>query len=239
MVFEPVNLQSELIQQQKKSAYTLDELRDVLKKATQGDSAILLRLNELPQNSDEAFDVELLEKNRIFSLNTLHEICIQYRLRFLDSTHFKADFPYEAIYQIKNFEKQHQVKIKHFKILAPCTMFQLQDANEDPLLFAQLSDNEFYLIHKWGNDLKWYRSLVNFPLRSIYTFFLSTILLAAIVALSFPFDWLNVNKDSELLFRFWLTTHFTIAFFFFFLFLGSLSQANFSDSDWNSKYFNQ
>lgn len=240
MIFDTLNIAKELALKQDPEEKILQEIQSLLTESETKDSVLLKRLNESPENHEKPLLLkDKLSINKVYSEETIKQICIKYRLRFLDSKHFKAEYPYEALHQIKEFEQTHQVKIQHFKIIAPYDMFQLTDVNEDPLLFAQLSDNNFYLLHKWGHDLKWHRGILNFPLQSIYTFFLSTILIAAIVALSFPFDWLNVSRDSEYMFRFWLTTHFTIAFFFFFIFLGSMSNASFSDSAWNSKYYNQ
>ena len=239
MLFDSVNIQTELLKQQQKSSEPLDEIILLLDSATANDKEVLERLSANKQDAPLHVNETQLDKSRIFTLDTINQICVKYRLRFLDSKHFKSPFPYEAIYQINCFEKQQDLKIQKFKIIAPYGMFHLSDANEDPLLFAQISETKFYLLHKWGQDLKWYRAILNFPLQSIYTFFFSAVLLAAVVAWSFPFDWLNVNKENEVLFRFWLNTHFTIAFFFFFLFLGSLSNASFSDSAWDNKYYNR
>lgn len=115
------------------------------------DSMLLKRLNESPENYKKPLLLkDKLSINKVYSEESIKQICIKYRLRFLDSKHFKAEYPYEALHQIKEFEQTHQVKIQHFKIIAPYDMFQLTDVNEDPLLFAQLSDNNFYLLHKWG-----------------------------------------------------------------------------------------
>lgn len=44
-----------------------------------------------------------------------------------------------------------------FFIVAPATSFELQDRPIDPLLFCELGDDQFYLVHKWGNDLSVWR----------------------------------------------------------------------------------
>ncbi len=240
MLFNSVNILKELAKKQEPTERLLEEVNALLRASADKDQALLERLNS-PNTSSGAIDhIELshLDKDKLFSLDNINQICVKYRLRFLSSEHFKAEFPYEALQKIRVFEEENAVKIKQFKLLAPYGMFQLKEVNEDPLLFAQLSDNSYYLIHKWGKDLSWYRGIINYPLQSIYSFFSSTVLLAAIVAWSIPFDWLNVARENEFLFRFWLNTHFTIAFFFFILFMGSLSNASFSDSSWNSKYYN-
>lgn len=46
-----------------------------------------------------------------------------------------------------------------FCIAAPATSFELQDRPIDPLLFCELGDGQFYLVHKWGNDLSVWRRM--------------------------------------------------------------------------------
>src|SRR5690606_5897121 len=47
----------------------------------------------------------LLQQDRIYNLNDIKRVCIKYRLRFLDTSYFKGEFPYEAISEIKKLEK--------------------------------------------------------------------------------------------------------------------------------------
>lgn len=239
MLFEKINLELELKQKQQTDQGLMDEVISLFEMEAQREQRILKRLKTKPNNRFSNISAEGLDTTRIYSLESIQEICVKYRLRFLDAQLFKADFPYEAVHEISLFEKARACKIEQFKIMAPGGIFELSDIHDDPLLFAQLNENTYYLLHRWGKDLNWYRGMINYPFRSIYSFFYSIILVAAIVAWSIPFEWLNVAKDSELTFRFWLNTHFTIAFFFFFLFLGSLSHFNFSESNWNSRYYNK
>ena len=46
------------------------------------------------------FDLDLLNKQKIFHLDHIKKICIDYRLRFLDIKYFKNDLPEEAIKEI-------------------------------------------------------------------------------------------------------------------------------------------
>lgn len=239
MLFDTVNIAEELSRKEDAQALMLEEVNALFNSAASADQQLLERLKH-GENHAEAADqfLQQLDQSRLYSQKSIHAICVKYRLRFLDSESFKGEFPYEALMQIKQFEQQHGLKIKRFKVVAPYSMFHLKDANEDPLLFAQLGNNSYYLLHKWGKDLSWHRSILYYPLRSIYTFFNSVIVLAALLAWSIPFEWLQVSRHSEALFRFWLNTHFTIAFFFFLLFIGSLSNAAFSDSSWDSRNYN-
>ena len=143
--------------------------------------------------------------------------------------------PYIEKFQL---EKKYNTEIKDFYVLAPFSVFDLKDINKDPLLFAKIGEDKFYLIHKWGNDLNFGRSVLNFPFRSIYHFFVSNLVLAFVFSMSFPLSILNVAPENEGMMRLWFCTHCLIAFFSFFLFMGSLTFKGFSSNTWNSKYYN-
>jgi len=51
-----------------------------------------------------------------------------------------------------------------FFIAAPAESFALQPRPIDPLLFCQLGDDLFYLVHKWGNDISVFRRLTKWLL---------------------------------------------------------------------------
>lgn len=67
-----------------------------------------------------------------------------------------------------------------FCIAAPATSFKLQDRPIDPLLFCELGDGQFYLVHKWGNDLSVFRRAHKF-LTVGYRLVMLLIAVAAIV----------------------------------------------------------
>ena len=110
---------------------------------------------------ENKFTFDLLDTDKIYHIDQIKEICIDYRLRFLDSKFFKGEIPQEGISRIKALEKAHNIEIKGFKIIAPSKLFRLED-KDDPLLFAPIGNQYFYLIHRWGNDLH--------PLRKAFLF---------------------------------------------------------------------
>jgi hypothetical protein len=184
MNFKQVNIKDELFEQKQKSHTVLDQVSSILSASVKLDEDVLYRLQH--QAIDPVMDVEIIDetdKENLFTINQIKSICLKYNLRFLDSSYFKSEFPYEAISKIKAFENKYEVKIKNFKVVAPAEVFKLEDCNKDPLLFAQLADNRYYLIHQWGNDLAWYRALVSYPIKSIYSYFI--FLTWLIVTLSF------------------------------------------------------
>ncbi len=239
MKFKQVNIKEELFLQKHKQETILDQVSSILSASVQVDEDVLYRLQH--ESVEPLLDVETLDaadKEQLFNLNQIKSICLKYNLRFLDSSFFKPTFPYEAISKIKSFESKYNVKIKNFKIIAPAEVFKLEDCHKDPLLFAQLADNRYYLIHQWGNDLAWYRALISYPIKSIYSYFIFMWFPAALIAFGLPFSWLNVTPEHEFSLRIWLTVHTFIALFFFIIFLGSTAHKNFSDNSWDSKYYN-
>ena len=239
MNFKQVNIKEALVDQRQKSTGILDQVATILSASVKLDEDVLYRLQHHP--IDQVLDVKALCEEDLantFTIKEIKNICLKYNLRFLDSSYFKAVFPYEAISKIRAFEEKYNVKIKNFKIVAPAEVFKLEDCNKDPLLFAQLADNRYYLIHQWGNDLAWYRALISYPTKSVYSYFIFMWLPAAIIAFGIPYSWLNVAPDNELSLRVWLTIHSFIALFFFIIFIGSTAHKNFSENSWDSKYYN-
>ncbi len=181
------------------------------------------------------FDFDLLQSEQIFHISDIEQVCIDYRLRFLDSKFFKAEIPSEAISKIKQLEKQHQTELKNFKIIAPAKLLKLENA-DDPLLFTPMGNNYFYLIHKWGKDLSTFRKVYMWPFKSLENFAITLLAGSFLLALLVP-DGMFSPKQS--------TTEFFMIFFFIFkwiaglaIFYGFKYGKNFNAEIWQSKYYN-
>ncbi|MDR5590876.1 hypothetical protein [Christiangramia sp. SM2212] len=181
------------------------------------------------------FDPDELETGRVFHIDDIYHICVNYRLRFLDSRFFKAEIPYEALMEIKKLERIHQTELKGFKIIAPSKLFKLENA-DDPLLFAPIGNQYYYLIHKWGNDLHPFRKMIMWPFKTLENFVLLLLATSFLTALLVP-DGLFSPQQS--------TTQFFMVFFFIFkwfaglsIFYGFKMGKNFSTEIWNSKFYN-
>lgn len=202
------------------------ELKEVLNKAYQEDIAIEKRIFD--KRKEQTIDWNQLDVKKIFSLDQIRSICIKYRLRFLDSTIFKGEIPAEAISKIKQLEKDLGIPLQNYKIVAPKEMFRLQDKNSDPILFLKLSDNLYYMIHKWGGDISTLRFLMAFPMRSIMHFAAVLMGLSIVIAFLIPTDSLGNSLFI------WIN-----AFIFMCgaccLVLFSIHE-NFSFIEWDSKY---
>ncbi|MFH6604148.1 hypothetical protein ACEZ3G_11715 [Maribacter algicola] len=184
---------------------------------------------------ENTFDHELLERDRIFHIDVIRQICIDYRLRFLDSNYFKGEIPVEAISKINELEKKHGGQLTGFKIMAPSKLFKLKD-KDDPLLFIPMGNDFYYLVHKWGNDLHALRKLLMWPFKSVVNLTLLVVFISYLITLMVPEG--LFSKNSSL-------AEFMIMFFFMFkciasvvIFYGFALGKNFNPQIWRSKYFN-
>lgn len=181
------------------------------------------------------FQFDLLDGNKIYHISNIKEICIQYRLRFLSTKYFKGKYPEQALESIKNLEEEHQLKLQGFKIVAPSKLFKLENA-DDPLLFAPMGNDYYYLIHKWGKDLHPLRKFIVLPFRSFLHLGVSVLVLSWLVTNLIPLKLFTAEQQSS---YFWLL------FLFVFKMIGSITifygvalGKNFNPAIWNSKYYN-
>ncbi|HET8736234.1 MAG TPA: hypothetical protein VFM69_06530, partial [Pricia sp.] len=172
---------------------------------------------------------------RIYHLDQIKKICIDYRLRFLNSKYFKGEIPPTVISKIKRLEQEHGIEIEGFKIIAPSRLFKLED-RDDPLLFAPIGNRYFYLIHKWGNDLHPLRKWLMWPFKGIVNLTFLVLAISYVITMLIP-DGLFSKSGSNA--EFW------IIFFFMFksiasvvIYYGFAMGKNFNPAIWNSKYFN-
>ena len=131
---------------------------------------------EKPSNQNQNdFVFDKLDTSKIYHIDQIKDICIDYRLRFLDARLFKGKIPNSAIDKVKHLEEVHETELKGFRIMAPSKLFKLED-KDDPLLFAPIGNEYFYLIHKWGNDLHPLRKILVWPFKGIVNLTLVTLL---------------------------------------------------------------
>ena len=79
------------------------------------------------EGNSEMLNFDALESSRIYHIEDIKKLCVDYRLRFLDSKHFNGTFPAEALDAIKAFEKAQEREITGFKMIAPAGMFKLAE----------------------------------------------------------------------------------------------------------------
>jgi len=213
----------------------LEEVYQLLKEDNQKEERIQKNLTAGSKKVENQFTFDLLDTDKIYHIDQIKEICIDYRLRFLDSKFFKGEIPQEGISRIKALEKAHNIEIQGFKIIAPSKLFRLED-KDDPLLFAPIGNQYFYLIHRWGNDLHPLRKAFAWPFKNIVNLTSVVLIMAYLVTLLVPEGLFSKSSSRA---EFW------IIYFFMFksiasvvIFYGFALGKNFNPVIWNSKYFN-
>ena len=70
-----------------------------------------------------------LDPERIFSLRSINELCVRYRLRFLDGGLYKGDVPAQAVQAVRVLERRAGDPIVSYKVMAPADRFKLCDSD--------------------------------------------------------------------------------------------------------------
>lgn len=216
MDFLTVNLESKLIESKRKtikkinkqsndSQLILNQVQSILENDSENDLNLLKDIgfggaiesaNDIQKLHDKQKSVSKnILNERIFTLEEIKTIAINYGLRFLPTRYYKGSLPNELPLKIKEFENlgfdlglnedsmsiaeswslsdylrngdstSASKKYSYF-ILAPKESFNLQPRPKDPLLFAMLSDGTYYLVHKWGDDLSIWNYIKNLGKRN-------------------------------------------------------------------------
>lgn len=124
----------------------------------------------------ERTDFAALPQNRIMSTNAIKAVCLKYGLRFLPTRFYKGALDTgigPAVEKTKALLNGKLPLVREpefiqelyerkpgaqdgaqFAIAAPSAAFALQPRPVDPLLFLRLNSLKWFLVHKWGDDLK-------------------------------------------------------------------------------------
>jgi len=213
----------------------LEEVQEIFNQEQSKEDLILKNITDSIETESNNLNFDLLETSNIYHLSDIEKICIDYRLRFLNSSYFKAKLPYEAISKIKHLEKIHETKLEGFKIMAPAKLFKLENA-DDPLLFAPIGNQYYYLVHSWGKDLHPYRKLMMWPFKNLENFIFLILIVSFFLTTLVP-EGMFSQKQT--------TTEFFMIFLFMFkwvaglaIYFGFKKGKNFSEAIWRSKFYN-
>ena len=210
-------------------------IAEKLANAQPNDNAFLAGITSIlaRPESTNAFDIDRLATERIYHLDTIRDICIDYRLRFLDLKYFKNDLPQEAFDKIAALEMEHDTTLTGFKVMAPSKLFRLKNT-DDPLLFVPLGNDYFYLIHQWGDDLHPFRKALMWPFKNIWNLLLTLLVVSWGVTLITP---MAIFTKTTSWTTFWMVYFFNFkAIASVVLFSGFALGKNFNPAIWNSKY---
>ena len=213
----------------------MDEVLRIFSDNEKHRDQIVSSLTEPSRKTENSFNFDLLDTENIFHIEDIKNLCVNYRLRFLDSHYFKGDFPEEAISEVRNLEAKHKIELKNFKIVAPAKLLKLENS-DDPLLFAPMGNDYFYLVHKWGNDLHPLRKLLMWPYKSFDNLVFIVAVISVLLTSLTPMELLTPNPG--------IGQYIFLAFFIFtgiggmVIFYGFAKGKNFNGEIWNSKYYN-
>lgn len=185
--------------------------------------------------NENNFEFDLLDTGQIFHISDIEKLCINYRLRFLDAKYFKGPFPDEAISKIRYLEKTHQTTLKGFKVVAPSKLMKLENA-DDPLLFAPIGNDYYYLIHKWGNDLHPLRKVLMWPYKTFENLIITTFVVSMVLTAITPLHLFSAGNPNQEYLLYFLFVFKGVAGIV--LFYGFAKGKNFNKAIWRSNYYN-
>ena len=237
MLVNKLNLEKELLSKRRKfkpEAEILAEVKSIFDANDWERQQISKKLERQSSTKANQLKLDLLQTDKIFHLEQIKTICIDYRLRFLESNIFKNEIPEEAISKIRMMEKEHETSLEGFKIIAPSKAFHLLNY-DDPLLFVPMGNEYYYLIHQWGTEMNPWRKLLVLPIKNLGNFTITTILLSILIALLVPEN--NLSKSvplaSVIVFLFAFKSIFAVFAYYFFM-MGK----NFNEEIWQRQYYN-
>ena len=211
----------------------IDEVNKILNRDLFHEKKILNHL-QLYNKSFELLDEEDDHGYDVFDTKTIKDIAINYRLRFVDSQHYKKDIPYEAVLKIKHLNSAFKKDLKGFKIMATSNSFKTKNADQSVLIFAPTNHGNYCLIHQWGSDLKWNRKATSWPMKKFETLFCTIAFVSMILAISLPtrLIWLPEHSDYWGMYRVGAFMHILIFNMGFTTYAVFAFGKNFSSSNW-------
>ena len=96
MFWDKTNIEiklQDLKSKQRKEQEILEHVQLILDREALHQSNVLNTLGQTTSEAINDFNFDLLETKNIFHLDQIRQICIDYRLRFLDSRYFKGEIP--------------------------------------------------------------------------------------------------------------------------------------------------
>lgn len=237
MLLNKLNIEKKLLSERRKfksETTILEEVKAIFSKNEDDREKIVNSLKKKSSTKPNQLLFDLLQTDKIFHLEQIKTICIDYRLRFLDSSLFKNTIPDEAISEIRMMEKNHKTTLEGFKIVAPSKAFHLLNY-DDPLLFVPIGNDYYYLIHKWGEDMNPLRKLLVLPIKNLWNFMVFSIMVSAIVTLLVPTTNLSKSVPLAPIIVFLFAFKSIVAVFLYYFFMVG---KNFNSEIWQRKYYN-
>lgn len=199
-MFENTDIHEQLKREQYKRKIAgdglVEEANKILNQDLFTEKKILKHLGQY--NSQSRFlDEEALDGSRIFSLEEIKQICITYRLKFLNSKSYKPPIPYESVLIIKGLNEKYRKELVEFFVLAPAETFSSGLPPGDSMLFTKTNDGNYYLIYRWGHALKWHRKWFFWPMRFFENLFVTVVSITLCITLLLPTSLITLDHQAE------------------------------------------
>lgn len=220
-----------------KEADVLNAFEEMLREDELIEDRLKASLSSEPTGEPNDVNLSQLDSSRIYHLGHIKQLATEYRLRFLDAHLFKGEIPQEAISNLKAIQRRQTEDLSHFKIMAPASLFEMSYQDRDPMLFVPVGNNLYYLVHKWGGDMSWFRKILVYPFRNVGTLIRTMLIIAFLFQMAIPTSVMNGSYEGpSFTLRVWMTLHTFIALAGITAMLGYPSLKNFNSVLWNSKY---
>ncbi len=207
-----IDKELEKASQEHKQKFNVDPINEVklLLAGESSEDARILRglsnnsqFNRIEKVRGEQIELETLEneyEGKVYKIEQIEKLCVDYRLRFLQSKYYTGSYDVEVSAKIKEFAKATKSPIdeytlgRRFFMMAPQEMFQLRDEKyiskaelrrqADPAIFYQIDEKHFRLIHKWGDDFTIFRLIEGFRWKSWWTHqWFNTVMISPIITM--------------------------------------------------------
>ena len=96
-MLKSIDLHKKLIVEREKNLHSnniIEWVQSIFNEITVTNKSVLERLSTSPINKNvNTFNIDEVDTNAIFHISHIEKICINYRLRFLDTKYFKGSYP--------------------------------------------------------------------------------------------------------------------------------------------------
>lgn len=199
--------------QRRQEEQLVAQAKDLLQRNLFSEEHVLKNLREYSRSFDN-MDRDDCHPDLLYTPEEIKDVAVRFRLKFLDSATFKFDFPSEAIIKITELNRQHRKDLKAFKILAHPTAFSSDYKNESCTLFVKTSDENYFLIHSWGQPISQFRRIRFWPVRTFENIAAFVFLLSIVVTLALPTEWITLDSEATYWSGYRGGTLFHLLFFF-------------------------
>jgi hypothetical protein len=141
-----------------------------------------------------AAPIQIKNNSRVFELSDIKKVSLANKLKFADLRFYKQSLPKKTKLKCDAFQIEHGEDFK-FMILTHASNFQSNKTISQKLLFAEIGNNEYFLIHKWGQPLTYVNKILNIPFRNLENMLVFVFGFALVINLITPTDFITSDKN--------------------------------------------